>query len=470
MTPAKPRLAVISTFDDLCGIAGYTKPIVKLLEEHFDVTVFDLDQFIFKSKSPAVQKMAENELTAFCRTLADFDAVNLQLEHGTLGNTARAILRRLKLIVRHSRNITITFHTMIVNPPWPELAFLKDCLQFRVRKGFDVYRRGKHDRALSGDFYAFLRREQARRRIALIVHTRRDARTLKLLYGLKNVHDHPLASLPQPAARQILAVASRDRFPALRDLPADSVVLGCFGFLSRYKGFDTAIKALHLLPENFHLAIFGGTHPNTVVEQASCDRYVKQLLKLINPQLTMLDATEKKGTSLVLSGSDVKQLSALPHRTNLSSRVHFMGSLADADFPVAMAACDTIVLPYLEVGQSSSGPLNWAICLGKHIVASRNKTFAQAARYYPGRFRTFDIGNFIELAGILAAESKHGDLTVQQHPFPGNYNTETNIDLYVRALLPDMPAAADRNGRAADPGRASRRVVAAEPADLAGRS
>ena len=94
MNPAKPRLAVISTFDDLCGIAGYTKPILKLLEEHFDVTVFDLDQFIFKSKSPAVQKMAENELTAFCRTLADFDAVNLQLEHGTPGNTATSILRR----------------------------------------------------------------------------------------------------------------------------------------------------------------------------------------------------------------------------------------------------------------------------------------------------------------------------------------------------------------------------------------
>ena len=39
-------------------------------------------------------------------------------------------------------------------------------------------------------------------------------------------------------------------------------------------------QALHLLPEKFHLAIFGGTHPNSLVEQASCDRYVKQLLKL----------------------------------------------------------------------------------------------------------------------------------------------------------------------------------------------
>ena len=470
MTPTKPRLAVISTFDDLCGIAGYTKPIVKLLEEHFDVTVFDLDQFIFKSKSPAVQRLAERELIAFCKTLAGFDAVNLQLEHGTLGNTAASILRRLKLIVRHSRNITITFHTMIVNPPWPELALVKDCLRLRPVKGLQAYRIRRHDRTLSKDFYAFLRREQSRRRIALIVHTRRDARTLKLLCGLKNVHDHPLASLPQPAARKILAEATRDHFPALRDLPADAVVLGCFGFLSRYKGFDTAIKALHMLPENFHLAIFGGTHPNSLVEQASVDRYVKQLLKLINPQLTMLDATGKKGTSLVLSGSDVKELSGLRHRMNITNRVHFMGSLADADFPVAMAACDTIVLPYLEVGQSSSGPLNWAICLGKHIVASRNRTFTQSLRYYPGRFRLFDVGNYIELAGVLAAESKQTDLTEQRHPFPANYNTETNIDLYVRVLMPDRPVAADRSARApADQGRPSRRVAEPEPADVAGR-
>jgi hypothetical protein len=42
MSAPKPTLAVISTFDDLCGIAGYTKPIVGLLAGPFDITVFDL--------------------------------------------------------------------------------------------------------------------------------------------------------------------------------------------------------------------------------------------------------------------------------------------------------------------------------------------------------------------------------------------------------------------------------------------
>jgi len=449
MPTSKPRLAVISTYDDLCGIAGYTKPIVKLLEEYFDVTVFDLDQFIFKNKSPTVQRLADRELMAFCKTLHQYDSVNLQLEHGTLGNTARTISRRLRLIVRSSPNITITFHTMLTDFSTPGLTFLRDCLRGRPAKGFADYRRAKHDNLLAGSFYRFLRQQQRSRRISLIVHTRRDARLLKVLYGLKNVHDHPLASLTAAHAREVLSSATRDNFPALRGLPPGSVVLGCFGFLSRYKGVDTALKAMQLLPENYHLAIFGATHPNTILEQATVDPFVKKLMKLVNPERTMLDAANGKRTSLTLNGNDLTHLVESPHPTNLTHRVHFMGALNDVDFPAAMAVCDTVLLPYLEVGQSSSGPLNWAIALGKHILASRNKTFLQALRYFPGRFRTFDIGNYVELAEVAAVESHPGDPREQQFPFPENYSTETNIELYRSLLLPDRPLRdASRNGRA----------------------
>ncbi|MFM8891950.1 MAG: hypothetical protein ACKOTB_10095 [Planctomycetia bacterium] len=450
MASPKPRLAVISTFDDLCGIAGDTKPIVKLLEEQFDVTVFDLDQYIFKSRSPAVQRMAEQELRAFCRTLEQFDAVNLQLEHGTLGNSARAIFRRFKRIVQSSRNITITFHTVLQDKATPGLHLLRDCLLGRPVKGFRAYRQAKHDNMLAGGLYALLRREQTRRRVNIIVHTRRDARMMKVLYRLRNVHDHPLASLTAEGARAVLSRADRAAFPGLRELPEDAVVLGCFGFLSRYKGFDTAIRALRMLPENFHLAIFGATHPNSITEQASVDPYVKKLVGLVNPERTMLDAVDGKRTSVTVSGNDLTHLVESPHPTNLTHRVHFMGALADAEFPAAMAVCDTVVLPYLEVGQSSSGPLNWAVALGKHIITSRTKTFLQALRYYPGRFRTFDIGNYIELAGIAAVESRRSAPRRQQHPLPAQYSTETNIALYVSLLLPEG-ATASPDGRAVRP-------------------
>jgi|688.fasta_scaffold47732_5 glycosyltransferase involved in cell wall biosynthesis len=441
MSAPKPTLAVISTFDDLCGIAGYTKPIVGLLAEHFDITVFDLDQFLFKSKSRRVQRLADRELNAFCRTLGRFDAVNLQLEHGTLGNDPHTIMRRLRRIVTSCRNITITFHTIFVDTAAPGLTFARDCLKGKFRTGYVAYTKAKHDNLLASGLYGFLRRQQSRRRVTVIVHTRRDARLLKTLYNLKNVHDHPLASLSVADARQVLAAASRDRFPALAALPPGSIVLGCFGFLSRYKGFDTALQAMQLLPEHFHLAIFGATHPNSIVEQATVDPYVKRLMGLVNAGKSLIDIPKRGRTSLVLKSEDLSTLAEQPHRGNIARRVHFMGALSDADFPVAMAACDTVVLPYLEVGQSSSGPLNWAIMLGKHIIASRTKTFIQSLRYYPGRFRTFDIGNFIELAETVAVESAVTDLHVPRFPFPERYSTETNIETYLAALLPDGTAA-----------------------------
>ncbi|HMF29387.1 MAG TPA: hypothetical protein VKE42_11480, partial [Candidatus Cybelea sp.] len=39
----RKRLALISTCDDLCGIAAYTRSLEKQLSSVFDVTVFNLD-------------------------------------------------------------------------------------------------------------------------------------------------------------------------------------------------------------------------------------------------------------------------------------------------------------------------------------------------------------------------------------------------------------------------------------------
>jgi hypothetical protein len=52
----------------------------------------------------------------------------------------------------------------------------------------------------------------------------------------------------------------------------------------------------------------------------------------------------------------------------------------------------------------------------------------------------FDIGNYIELAEIALSESRPGDLRKQQYPFPENYSTETNIELYRKVLMPEHPS------------------------------
>jgi len=93
----------------------------------------------------------------------------------------------------------------------------------------------------------------------------------------------------------------------------------------------------------------------------------------------------------------------IEHPKDLSSRIHFLGSQSDADFVAGMAICDVVVFPYLEVGQSSSGPISQSLELGCRVIASRTHTFLQFARYHPDAIEFFDIGNHLELAGKILA-------------------------------------------------------------------
>jgi hypothetical protein len=68
------------------------------------------------------------------------------------------------------------------------------------------------------------------------------------------------------------------------------------------------------------------------------------------------------------------------HPRDISSRLHFMGAQNDEGFARGMAVSDVVVLPYLEVGQSSSGPLSIAMEMGSRVLASRNLAFMQFDR------------------------------------------------------------------------------------------
>src|SRR6266481_6117362 len=101
--PVRSRLALVSTYDQLCGIAAYTRSLERQLGEIFDVTVFDLDQYLLRGTHRRVRKFGDQHIQDICREIRNYDAVNLQLEHGTLGRNCRDIYRRFNWIVRASR-------------------------------------------------------------------------------------------------------------------------------------------------------------------------------------------------------------------------------------------------------------------------------------------------------------------------------------------------------------------------------
>jgi len=100
---------------------------------------------------------------------------------------------------------------------------------------------------------------------------------MKYVHGMRNVYDHPLSFLGGAEAKEIRSTASLEKFAVLEAVPADSKLIGVFGFFGRYKGFDTVIRALHHLPEEYHLLIFGGVHPNEIRRNQSIDPVVSSL-------------------------------------------------------------------------------------------------------------------------------------------------------------------------------------------------
>jgi glycosyltransferase involved in cell wall biosynthesis len=428
---ARKRLALISTYDELCGIAAYTRSLERQLADCFDVTVFDLDQYLLRSTHGRVKRFADKHIQDICREIRYYDAVNLQLEHGTLGRSCQDILRRFTWLLRAAPRFSVTFHTIFQCEAFDIRGFLNEILRFNFAAAIAMRAEYNRKHRLSAGIASRLRRAQCFKPVSLIVHTRRDSTHMKYVHGLRNVHDHPLSFLSAAEAQQVHRAAARSQFAVLDAVPKEGKLVGVFGFIGRYKGFDTAVRALHHLPKDYHLVIFGGVHPNEIKPQQRIDPVVSTLFDAGYVDTSVAERMRANSTaapvvSVAVDGSMRDLL--IEHPKDLSDRIHFLGAQSDQDFLSAMAICDAVVFPYLEVGQSSSGPISQAIELGCRVIASRTHTFLQLRRYHPNTIEFFDIGNHLELAGRLLARPQY-DPSKRRMAF----NVETNKAVYVAA-------------------------------------
>jgi glycosyltransferase involved in cell wall biosynthesis len=450
----RPRLALISTYSELCGIASYTRSLEKQLGDVFDVTVFDLHQYLLRSPHRRVRRFGDRHIQEICREIKDYDTVNLQLEHGTLGLNSHDIFRRFSWIVRAAGRLSVTFHTVMQCQAFDYREYVRQLLKLNFAEA--ARRRSEYNRTylLSAGVASRLRRAQRFKPVSVVVHTRRELAHMKYVHGLRNVYDHPLAFLAEEDARDIRRLARRDMFPILDAVPSDGKLVGVFGFLGRYKGFDTVIRALHHLPKEYHLLIFGGVHPNEIKLHQAIDPVVSSLFDAGYIDTSVPErvrASAGAGAPAVSLAVDPSMRELLTeHPKDLSGRIHFLGATGDAEFLSGMAICDAVVFPYLEVGQSSSGPISQALELGCRLIASRTHTFLQFGRYHPGMIEYFDIGNHLELAARIVARPQFA---------PGirplSFNTETNKAAYLAAAgVSVRPTAA----RTADSGAARDRA------------
>lgn len=490
----KRKLAVVTTYDDLCGIAGFSRCLVKALEPHFDLKVFDLDQFLLRQTDPLGRRKADRHFKAICRQLAKFDVVNLQLEFGTLGALEKDIFRRLSWLMKASRELSVTFHTV---PRREGIDWELVRSHLRKMRFADAMAHIKSlDRTTAKRTYSMLRRYGRFRRLSLIVHTRRDRRYLEVVQDFKRVYDHPLSFLQLEDVSRVLGEAKRNRFGTLVQVPEGAKAVGVFGFLSAYKGFETAIRAMRYLPSDHHLYIFGGVHPNDIPQKRT-QTYVQKLMREVTTDHTLLDrllgmgsaptdpqeivetpltaaaaaaaaATRSPVNVTLDSVSDAREL-VQGLSDSLVSRVHFVGALSDEEFYLAMASCDVVVLPYQEVMQSSSGPASLSIELGRRTLLSRTRGFLQLGRYFPRRLEYFDVGNHLQLASLL----KHPADTAAYPERPVSMETlcKMYVDIHARQKAQLEVAAEDEEEQVAAPAHEERVVEAVKepvvPASLA---
>jgi glycosyltransferase involved in cell wall biosynthesis len=443
------RLAIISTYDEMCGIAGYTRALEQQLRPHADVTVFDLDQYLLRSPHKRVQRLADNHIKEIATRLREFDSVNIQLEYGTLGRTTKQIMRRFRKLVTAAPAVSVTFHTILgqESPDWSAIGW--SLITGRIFRAFRSISSFQRNRELGARTYRFLRVRQRVQPVNVIVHTKRDARLLRDVFRIRNVDHHPLSFITAADAERIRQTAARDQFPLLRTFPPNAKLIGSFGFLSPYKGFETALRALHYLPEDHHLLIFGGVHPQAIKREQVIDPYIQTLLDEAHIGQTILDTASEKGMPLSFNLDAASKDMLTRHPEDLHRRVHFLGVHNDEAFMRAMALCDMVVLPYLEVGQSSSGPIAMALEMGCRVLASRTLAFLQFARYHPNQIEFFDIGNYAELADLILAHTAA----------PGadrrlDFHTGTNTALYLEANQPRSRKLSRRRDKILQPSNA----------------
>jgi glycosyltransferase involved in cell wall biosynthesis len=428
----RESLAIVSTSSKLCGIAAYTAALQRQLHNAFDITVFDLNQYLLRNTHRRVRKLADRHIKEICHAIRGFDVVNLQLEYGTLGRYGSDIHRRFCWLTSAAPRLSVTFHTLLMPPALDRAAFAKSLVTLNFKAAARMQAEFHRNRLLSYGIARQLQRMQRYKRVSAIVHNRRDLFDARYLYGIRDVVDHPLSFLDGSEIETIRAGASRRQFPMLDELPPDAVLVGVFGFLNEYKGIGTAIQALHHLPKNHHLLIFGGIHPQEIARGQQRHPYISSLFHQADVDTTLYDRLKESnapgGPPLVVEADRGLRELLDAHPRDLSQRIHFMGALAEADFVAGMAICDAVVFPYLEVGQSASGPISQALELGCRIIASRTHTFLEFAEYHKDAIEFFDIGNHLELAERIVAPAQFAP----RARLP-EFNVETNKATYLLA-------------------------------------
>jgi len=277
----KPKLALISTWKTACGIAAFSHKMVPGLEEKFDVDVFPLDQSIIKANEKKIVKLGDQIIKDIASKLKNYDLVNIQFEPGIFGNKPSDIFRRVFKLIDNSKKCYITFHTIKQGSSFRYPALFK-MLITKPLKAIDYWNNRDLDVAYI-NMYTKLNSFKYKH-VFCHYHTKSAQRYINVRYKNIKTINFPLTFISKEHKAKYKANVANDKQWIIDKykLPQDSKIISCYGFISKYKGFETVIETLYQLPKEFKLCIFGAVHPNSIKLFAQTDPYLNNLLGQIS--------------------------------------------------------------------------------------------------------------------------------------------------------------------------------------------
>lgn len=429
------KMAIVSSYNELCGNATYTEVLRKEFSKYYEVDVLALRTDILSSNKRAVSKLADEHVKEIALKLGEYDYVNIQFEAGLYGTSRGNIIRRIKWLIDACTNLTFTMHRVDIPKSLFDKDYLKKLLTGKFFANLKEFRQYNYMAKIYGVIVNYIKRRAKTRNLNIIVHTKREKKNIQQILGFQNVYDFPITFLDQAMRERTRNPKERQEFIQKYGMEEGDVLIGLFGFISEYKGHDTAIKALKLLPPNYKIMIFGSQHPMGIVNNMAIDPYIGKLLKLVERNSAKYDAFEslvKPANHKETSGDGGVYWTMGKEEERFDRRVFFLGSLSDEDFINALYCCDFAVLPYLETNQSGSGIASLVLESKIKSLYSNNKAFFELQKYYPHTFETFDIGNYNELAyKILHYQHDYRDAIDQCLM---TYNLENNV-LFQKSVL-----------------------------------
>jgi glycosyltransferase involved in cell wall biosynthesis len=321
-------VAMVTTWQTQCGIADYASDLSAALAGAgvaSDTVAIDRQRMRYMTEAEL-----HREFAALAARAQGHDVVHVQHEYGFFagaygwGVSLRVFDRFLTALRKHTPRVVVTMHS--------EPVFL----DHPARSAHDRLRHAGRRRL----WWSLTRGINAADGVGVVVHSRSTRRRLidsGFHAGRINVIQQ---GIPRP--RQAVDANARRDARAQLGLDDDDLLLGIFGFMSRYKGYNIALEALRHLPERFHLMALGGPHP--------------------------------LGSDSALE--DV--LADLSRRQKLRGRVHLTGFVPASQLAALRSSVDICLAPYLTTPRlSSSAALSWALASGRPVIASRIPAFEE---------------------------------------------------------------------------------------------